>query len=116
MEAAAASALAYKLAYSQLENNNSNEQQPQKPSNWFNWKRKEWSNELYNATGKTTIERTINAIGRIILQLSALVTPLYVLYPLSFVSTWAHTITSKYSLWATYIKINTMGYNMTRFI
>lgn len=69
-----------------------------KPSDWSNWQRKDWTDELMASLGRTKLARVWSATQRIA-TLTALATPLVVLYPLSYVSTRATDWCWSYSLW-----------------
>jgi aarF domain-containing kinase len=81
-----------------------------KPADWQDWKRKEYSKELRQQLGSTTAVRLWNATKRVV-SLTCLAAPFVVLYPLSLVSDRVEALSWKYALWGieqagpTYIKL-----------
>jgi ABC1 atypical kinase-like domain len=82
----------------------------ERPADWENWSRREWSNELLRSLGTNTISRLWSATQRIV-SLTCLVLPFTILYPLSYVSPTVEQFSWKYALWSieqagpTYIKL-----------
>jgi len=54
-----------------------------KPSNWEDWERKDWTDELLQSLGDNGIVRAWSALSRMV-SLSCLAAPLVVLYPLQW--------------------------------
>lgn len=81
-----------------------------KPADWQNWSRREWSQELLESLGDHRVSRWWSAAQRVV-TLSCLLAPFAVLYPLSFVSARVEALSWTYALWGieqagpTYIKL-----------
>jgi hypothetical protein len=81
-----------------------------KPADWKNWERKDCEDELLASLGTSKISRFWSAATRIF-SLTCLVTPLVVLYPLTYVSESAGHLSWSYALWGieqagpTYLKL-----------
>jgi hypothetical protein len=81
-----------------------------RPSDWKNWERKDWTDELLQSIGSTPLQRLWSATSRL-MCLATLAAPLSVLMPLSYVSDRAHRWSWEYALWGieqagpTYIKL-----------
>lgn len=117
LDAMTASIIAYHtILKTKFENNNTKCEEvqvvvPSKPRDWIQWKRHDFTNVMYETLGNTWYERMYNAYIRMI-QLSILVSPLILLYPLKYISKSLHTtITWPYMIWCiesagpTYIKL-----------
>lgn len=71
----------------------------EKPAEWGEWERKDWTDELLQSIGTSKLQRFWTATKRVV-NLACLATPVVVLYPLSLVSTTALDWTWSYSLFA----------------
>lgn len=86
------------------------QQKIEKPSQWQNWERKDWADELLESLGSSKIGRVWSATRRLV-NLGALVAPMAVLYPLGCLSNKIHQWSWDYALWGiekagpTYIKL-----------
>jgi aarF domain-containing kinase len=70
-----------------------------KPPDWKDWERKDWTDELMASIGSTKLRRTLAAFARVA-SLGLLWSPMVVLYPLSLVNDAAESWAWKFSLWA----------------
>ena len=75
------------------------EQLIDQPSDWQNWSKKEWADELMAQVGHSKVQRFGKALWRIG-QLTALATPYVVMAPLSYFSDTIHDYNWEYALWA----------------
>ena len=69
-----------------------------KPTRWQNWQQQDWEETAMASLGTSKLQRFWMATSRMV-QLAVLVSPLAVLYPLSFVSDSAQTMAWSYALW-----------------
>ena len=69
-----------------------------KPIDWLNWERKDWTDDLMQSIGASKLQRSWSAISRIF-SLSVLWSPMAILYPLSLVSETAASWSWAYALW-----------------
>lgn len=91
LEIAAASAASHRVLAEM-------EQAIDRPADWKNWQRRDWTDELLQSIGRTRIERVWSACSRIV-SLTAIAAPMTVLVPASYVSQTAHEWSWKYALW-----------------
>lgn len=97
LEIAAASAATQRFV-AQLEQHHKIPPAMDRPSDWHNWERKEWAEELLESTGSSSIARFWSAVSRLV-SLAAIAAPMAVLVPASYVSDQAHVWSWKYALW-----------------
>jgi len=69
-----------------------------RPENWADWERRDWTDDLLKSLGNTKIERVWMSAKRIF-SLGALAAPFVVLYPLSLVSNTVQQWSWDYALW-----------------
>jgi aarF domain-containing kinase len=68
------------------------------PTQWMDWFRKDWTDELLAQLGSSKIERWYRAVTRL-LSLTALATPFVLLYPFAAYSTTIQNYHWQYALW-----------------
>jgi aarF domain-containing kinase len=71
----------------------------EKPPDWKNWERKDWTDDLMRSIGSTKLQRTLAAMARLV-SLGLLWSPMVVMYPLSLVSETFESYSWKFALWA----------------
>jgi aarF domain-containing kinase len=69
-----------------------------RPTNWQDWERKDWTDELLSSIGTNSVERVWSACVRVA-ALTTLAAPMAVLVPASYVSDRAHKWSWAYALW-----------------
>jgi hypothetical protein len=69
-----------------------------RPTNWEDWERKDWTDELLSSIGHNSVQRVWSAVTRVA-ALTTLAAPMAVLVPCSYVSDTAHKLSWRYALW-----------------
>lgn len=69
-----------------------------RPTNWQDWERKDWTDELLSSIGNNSVERLWSAVTRVA-TLTTLAAPMCILVPCSYVSDTAHKLSWRYALW-----------------
>ena len=70
----------------------------EKPTRWQNWEQQDWEERAMESLGTSKLQRFWMATSRMV-QLAVLVSPLAVLYPMSYVSNSAQDYAWSYALW-----------------